>query len=312
MRYDVFTRMIFVWQDNFFLGRASLFSLLLLALTIGILVWESRINASREGAHVSAGSRRPGRVSLGRWKWPALGFCALVAFLGLAVPLGVLVMWLFRPSPAYAEGGLTFELSYAINSVGVAGAAAVGAVLLALPIAYLAARGDGRLASLPERATYVGYAMPGVVLGLSLIFLGLKYVNALYLTVPLLVFAYIVRFIPQAVGTIESSILQVDPKHGEAARSMGDSALRSFRRVTLPQITPGVIAGGALVFLTTMKELPATLLLRPLGFETFVTYIWQVQEQGYYGQAAIPALILVAVSALSMLVILKGDRYDVT
>jgi iron(III) transport system permease protein len=221
-------------------------------------------------------------------------------------------MWLFRPSPAYAQGGLTFDISYAVNSVSVATAAAIGAVLLALPIAYLSARSEGWLGSLPERATYVGYAMPGVVLGLALIFLGLKYVNAVYQTVALLVFAYIVRFIPQAVGIVETSILQVDPKHGEAARSMGDSPLRSFRRVTLPQITPGVVAGAALVFLTTMKELPATLLLRPLGFETFVTYIWQVQEQGYYGQAAVPALILVAVSALSMLVILKGDRYDVT
>ena len=312
MQYDVFTRMIYVWYNNAFLGRAALFSLLLLGLTVGILLWESRFNASREGAHVSAGSRRPGRISLGRWKWPALAFCSLVALLGLAVPLGVLFMWLFRTSPAYAQGGLTFELSYAFNSIGVAAAAAVGAVALGLPIAYLAARSDGWLGSLPERATYVGYAMPGVVLGLALIFLGLKYVSALYLTVPLLVFAYVVRFIPQAVGTIESSILQVDPKHGEAARSMGNSPLRSFRRVVFPQIAPGVVAGGALVFLTTMKELPATLLLRPLGFETFVTYIWQVQEQGYYGQAAVPALILVAVSALSMLIILKGDRYDVT
>ena len=312
MRYDVFTRMIYVWYNNFFLGRAALFSLLLLVLTVGILVWESRFNASRKGAHVSAGSRRPGRVSLGRWKWPAVGFCALVAVLGLGIPLGILGMWLFRTSPAYAEGGLTFELAYAVNSVGVAAATAVGAVLLALPIAYLSARSEGWAGSLPERATYIGYAMPGVVLGLALIFLGLKYVNALYQTVALLVFAYIVRFIPQAVGIVESSVLQVDPKHGEAARSMGDSPLRSFRRVTLPQIAPGVIAGGALVFLTTMKELPATLLLRPLGFETFVTYIWQVQEQGYYGQAAVPALILVAVSALSMLIILKGDTYDVT
>jgi iron(III) transport system permease protein len=102
----------------------------------------------------------------------------------------------------------------------------------------------------------------------------------------------------------------VDPKHVEAARSMGDSSLRSFLRVTVPQIAPGIVAGGALVFLTTMKELPATLLLRPLGFETFVTYIWQVQEAGYYGQAAVPALLLVGASALSMLVILHRDGYN--
>jgi len=310
MRYDVFTRMIFVWYDNFFLGRAALLSLLLLALTVLILAGESRIKAGREGAHVSSGSKRPGRIELGGWRWPAAGFCALVATLALAVPIGILVMWLRRPSPGYAEGGFEFQLAYAANSVGVSVAAAVCAVLIGLPLAYLAARGDSRLRSLPERASYVGYAMPGVVLGLSLIFLGLRYVNALYGTVVVLVFAYIVRFVPQAIGTMESSIRQVDPSHVEAAQSMGDSSLRSFRRVVLPQIAPGVIAGGALVFLTTMKELPATLLLRPLGEETIVTYIWQVQEAAYYGQAAVPALILVGLSALSMLIILRQDGYD--
>jgi iron(III) transport system permease protein len=80
--------------------------------------------------------------------------------------------------------------------------------------------------------------------------------------------------------------------------------------VTLPLITPGIATGVALVFLTTMKELPATLLLRPLRFDTLVTYIWRVQEAGLYGKAAVPALVLVLVSGLSMAVILaqEGDR----
>ncbi len=312
MRYDVFTRMIYIWYDNFFLGRAALMSLLLLVMTVGILVWESRISASREGAHVSSGSRRPGRIQLGSWKWPAVGFCLLIAGLALAVPIAILVMWLERPSPGYAEGGFEFQFAYVMNSVSVSFAAAILAVIVGLPLAYLAARSDSRLGSLPERASYVGYAMPGVVVGLALIFVGLRFAGVLYGTVFLLVFAYVVRFVPQAVGTMESSILQVDPKHVEAARSMGDGSFRSFRRVVLPQIAPGVISGGALVFLTTMKELPATLLLKPLGGETIVTYIWQVQEAAYYGQAAVPALILVGVSALSMLIILRQDAYDGT
>lgn len=310
MRYDVFTRMIYVEYMNRNRGFAALLSLVLLGLTIAILVWESRINASREGAHVSSGSNRPGLINLGRWRWPSLALPVTVVALGLAVPLGILGMWLVRPSPAYAAGGMSFQLDYAWNSLAVAGAAAVGAILLGLPVAYLAARSNSRLGALPERASYVGYAMPGVVVGLSLIFLGLRYATVLYGTVAILIFAYVVRFIPQAVGTMESSILQVDPKHVEAARSMGETSLRSFVRVTVPQIAPGVLAGGALVFLTTMKELPATLLLRPLGFETFVTYIWQVQEAGYYGQAAVPALLLVGASALSMLLILHGDGYN--
>ncbi|MEF8775105.1 MAG: iron ABC transporter permease [Haloarculaceae archaeon] len=314
MRYDVFTRMIFVeYNRNFNAGLASLLSLLLLAITVAILYWESRLGASREGAHVSSGSRRPGRVALGRWRWPAVGFCGLVAVLGVLLPLAILGMWLFLTAPGYAAGGFPFEWAQAINSLTLSGAAAVGAVVLGLPVAYLAARGKSRWAQLPERATYVGYAMPGVVLGLSLVFLGLKYVHVLYGTVVLLVFAYVVRFIPQAVGTMQSSILQVDPKHVDAARTMGDSSFVSFFRVELPQILPGVLSGAALVFLTTMKELPATLMLAPLDFEgTLVTYIWSVQEAGYYGQAALPALVLVGISGLSMLLILHQERYHGT
>ena len=312
LQYDVFTRAIYLEYQVNNLGFAALLSLVLLAFTLVILAGESRLGTSAEGAHVSSGSRRAGRLELGRWKWPALGFAGLVATLGLLVPLGTLVSWLFRTEPGYAAGGYAFRPEYVWNSLSVAGAAAVVAVLVALPVGYLAARGDGLLASLPERATYVGYATPGVVMGLSLIFFGLNVAGALYGTVGILVFAYVARFVPQAVGIIESSVLQVDPEHGEAARSMGDGPLRSFRRTVLPQVTPGVLAGGALVFLTTMKELPATLMLRPFGFETFVTYIWKVQEAGYYGQAAVPALVLVFVSALSMAVILSRERYDVT
>jgi iron(III) transport system permease protein len=312
MGFDVFTRAIFLEFQALNRGFAALLSLVLLAITLAVLAGESRLGSAVEGAHVAGGDRRAATVELGRWRWPALAVPGLVATLALALPLGILGTWLFRSGPGYAGGGFPFELAYVWNSLFVAAAAAAVSVLVGLPIAYLAARGRSRLAGLPERATYVGYATPGVVLGLALVFFGLRVVPALYQTAAILVFAYVIRFVPQAVGIMESSILQVDPEHGEAARTMGDSSLRSFLRVTLPQVTPGVLAGGALVFLTTMKELPATLILRPFGFETFVTYIWQVQEGGYYGQAALPALVLVGVSALSLVVILGRERPDVT
>jgi iron(III) transport system permease protein len=312
MQYDVFTREIFIANGTYDRGFAALLSLLLLAVTLTILYGESRFGDDRDGAHVSGGGRQPDRINLGRWKWPALGFSGLVATLALAVPLGTLAVWALRSTTEAVPSRYIFEWGLAYDSVGVAAAAAIASVLVALPIAYLSARSSSWVGSLSERATYVGYATPGVVVGLALVFLGLKYANFIYQTIPLLVFAYVVRFVPQAVGTIESSVLQVDPKHVEAARSMGESRLHAFRRVVFPQVTPGVLAGAALVFLTTMKELPATLLLRPFGFETFVTHIWEVQEAGYYGQAAVPALLLVAVSGLSMLVILRENRYDVT
>ncbi|QIO22927.1 iron ABC transporter permease [Haloarcula sp. JP-L23] len=307
MQYDVFTRMIFTEQQARNLDSAAVLSILLLVMAMGILGVESRISAGRDGAYVSSGDRRPGTIRLGYWKLPATLFCAAIATLCLALPIGILTQWLLR-SESTAPGQFTFGLTPILNSVGLAAAAAAICVVVALPIAYLAARGDSGLSSLPERISYVGYAVPGVVIGLSLIYLALRFVPFLYQSVIVLVFAYVVRFLPQAVGTTESSILQVDPSYIEAARSLGYAPLSAFREVVLPLVAPGIAAGAALVFLTTMKELPATLMLRPTGFETIVTYIWLVRGAAYQGQAAVPALILVGVSGLSMLIILRQER----
>lgn len=153
--------------------------------------------------------------------------------------------------------------------------------------------------------------MPGIVLALALVYFGSSYMPAIYQTLPLLVFAYVVRFMPQAVGSIRTTTLQVDPRLVEASRTLGTSPLAAFRRVTFPLIVPGVVAGTALVFLTTMKELSITLILKPTGFETLVTQIWRAQDAAYFQHAAVPALLLVAVSRLSMVVLLaQGDREE--
>jgi len=229
------------------------------------------------------------------------------------VPVWILGLWLVTADLA-ARPELGLKLEYVTNSVLVAGAAAVVAVLAAVPVAYFAARDASPLSNLFERATYVGFAVPGIVLALALVFFATGYETAdipfgpqIYQTLPLLVFAYVVRFMPQAVGSIRTSTLQVDPKLGEAARSLGSSPVAAFRKITLPLVTPGIVAGAALVFLTTMKELPATLILRPTGFETLVTLVWKAQESAYFQYAVVPSVLLLAVSGLSMIIILRQD-----
>ena len=310
MQYDVFTRMIYVEYRSWRVDYASILSLLLVGLTIVILAAESRIERADESdAYVNRGTDRPGRISLGYWKGPALAFCSTVAVLALVVPPAILLYWLGR-STAGIGGNYEFQWIYAWNSVYVSSLAAGVSVLAALPLAYLSARGDGRLSSLPERTSYVGYAVPGIVLGLGLMYFALNYANSLYYTIDIIVFAYVIRFMPQAVGTIRSSVLQTDRKLVEAARTLGHGPFSAFRKVVLPLVMPGIIAGGALVFLTSMKELAATLLLRYPDFETLVTYIWLVRSSADYGDAALPALVLIGVSGLSMLVLLWRG-YDV-
>ncbi|PSO49017.1 MAG: hypothetical protein BRC32_00750, partial [Actinobacteria bacterium QS_8_72_14] len=157
--FDVFTRAIFLEFQALNRGFAALLSLVLLVITLAVLAGESRLGTSVEGAHVAPGDRDAGRLSLGRWRWPAVAVPAGVALVALTLPLGILVMWLFRTDPGYAEGGYAFQLVYVWNSVGVAVAAALVSVLVGLPLAHLA-QGRAILAFSPD-AQVVGSTTRG-------------------------------------------------------------------------------------------------------------------------------------------------------
>ena len=310
MQFDAFTRVIYVDFTAYRQDRAALLSLQLLAATVLILGLESLVRSDQPVHVAGGGGRAGGAVRLGRLRWVAFAGALTVPLLALGAPLAVLLTWFVR-EPAPAGGSLATGPEVVVNSVGVAGAAALAATVVAVPVAYASATRGSRVAALFERVSYLGYAVPGVVLGLSLVYLGVEVLTPVYQTVGLLVVAYVVRFLPQAVGSIRAAVLQVDPALPEAARTLGRTSVGAFRSVTLPLVAPGVVGGAALVFLTTMKELPATLLLRPTGFSTLVTRVWTAHSDGYFGAAVVPALVLLVVSGLSMLVILSREGYDV-
>jgi len=306
MRLEVFTQFIYAQWEGFQRGHAVLLSLELVGVIGVLLALESRIGADRSGAYASGGRRGATQFSLGKWRYPAMLLPAAVATAALVVPIAVFVLLLFRTDPTYIQEP-SFSIWYAWDSVRVSLAAAVVAVLAALPIAVRSAAGDSWIARFADRAAYVGFAVPGIVIGIALVNFGLDVVPWLHRSIPILVFAYVIRFMPQALGSIRTSTLQVDRNLVAAARTLGESRLAAFRSVTLPLIAPGIATGAALVFLTTMKELPATLMLQDYGFKTLVLYIWEVREAGLYGRAAVPALVLILVSAVSMGVILRSE-----
>ena len=127
-------------------------------------------------------------------------------------------------------------------------------------------------------------------------FVGVNVLQPLYQTHVLLMAGYLTLFLSVAVGAIRASLLQVNPHVEEAAQSLGHSTWRTALRVTLPLVMPGILAGGALVLLLTLKELPATLLLSPTGFETLSTSIWNSVSEAFYARAAAPALMLIVVT----------------
>jgi iron(III) transport system permease protein len=127
----------------------------------------------------------------------------------------------------------------------------------------------------------------------------------------MLAFAYAVLFLPQAIGAVRASLLQVHPSHEEAARLLGRGPIATFWHVVVPQARPGILAGGALVFLTCMKELPATLLLAPTGFTSLATRIWSTTSEGQFGRAAASALLIIVLSSLPTAVLVLRDQRTV-
>ena len=309
MQANVFTSTIYWEFSGFAVEYAALLALQLIAIVAIVLVIEAGIGRDEDA---SGGVASGSTVRLGGWKWPAMGFVSLLGFITLVVPVAIFTNWLFR-SEGDPIPSLEFQWEFAFNSVYLALLAAVVACLFALPVAYYSARSNSLLSRLLERATYIGFAVPGIVIGLALVFLGTRSLPWLYREgVALLVFAYVVRFLPQAVGTVRSSVLQVDDKTIEAARTLNAGPLEAFRRVTLPLIMPGVVVGSILVFLTTMKELPVTLMLQPIGMDTLVIIIWDAQSALAYRYAAIPALVLIFISGLSMLILLRQEDNNVS
>ena len=213
----------------------------------------------------------------------------------------VLMYWMFRGA---STGGAANRLvNQAWNSVTMGLTAAVLTVALALPTAIVSVRHRGKLTTLLERQAYLGYALPGIAIALAFVYIGARFIPSLYQTVWLLLIGYAVRFLPQALGAERVSLLQISPRIEEASRTLGEGMLGTFRRVTVRLATPGLLAGFGLVALTVMKELPLTMMLAPIEFETLATGIWQATQTGAYGRAAAPALILIVVSAAPSLIL---------
>lgn len=309
MRYSTFTRAIYLqYQAAFDRTPAAVLGLMLVAMTVAVLAVEMRVGRVRR--HTMASRRTTAReaplLPLGRWRWPAAAFVGAVVVVALVLPLSVVAWWFVRGLQSGQEVGVT--LAAARNSLQASALGAVASVLAALPIAIWAARYPGRRGRLVERAAFTGYALPGIVVALSLVFFGARYAGPLYQTQALLVFAYVVLFLPQAVGAIRTSLLQIPPSMEEAARTLGSRPLGALVRVIVPLARRGAWSGGALVFLTVMKELPATLLLAPTGFDTLATRVWTTTSEAFFARASVPAAGLIVLGSLPLALLVIAER----
>lgn len=299
LRVDAFTRVIYTtYRASFDRTSAAVLSLVLVALAVLLVLAERRMRGRSSRYRTSTGAARGAPLITLTPITTALALIAMAALavLALGVPIGSLLARLAEGSRRALDPGEL--LSATLGSAGVSLLGAVIAVALALPVAALAARYRTRRTALIETVAYTGHALPGVVVGLSLVFLTLAVLPIAYQTIATLAFAYAVLFLPKAIGASRASIAAVPPVLEQTARTLGRSPFGAWRATTLRLAWPGVAAGGLLVLLTAMKELPATLMLRPTGLDTLATELWSRTEIAAYGAAAPYALALIALAAV--------------
>lgn len=311
LRYETFTFAIFNQYESA-LNRsvAAGLSLVLVFFAILLLLGEGFSRGRARYHRSTSGSVRPNsEVDLGKWRWVAFLLVLVPVLAGLVGPVGVLMWWLIR---GLMRGqSMTALVEPAVNSISISLMAAGLTVLIATPVAVLAVRYRPWLPGRAiERATHIGFGLPGVVVAISLVFFGVNYALPLYQSTWLLLFGYTVLFLPAAVGAIKYSLMQVNPRIEEAARGLGRTQFRTLLTVTLPIAMPGVLVGAALVFLMTMKELPATLILSPIGFKTLATVIWDSSVDAFFARTAAASLLLILLAGIptAYMVLREGTR----
>jgi iron(III) transport system permease protein len=296
MRYDAFTWVIYgAYRAGFNPTRAAVLALILVIIALGLVAAEA---AARGRAVTTMTPRAVGRHRPIRLRRNAIWFQLLaiaVSLVSLAFPLWRILVWVDSYG---AKDGFGDVMSALWGSIRYSVVAAVATVMVALPIALLVARYRTRTAILIERSTYVTHALPGIVVAISMVFVGVRVLRPVYLEAPLLVLAYIALFLPVAVSGIRASAEQIPMGLDDMARSLGSSPMSVVRRINLPLIAPGIAAAAALVTLAAMKELPVTMLLRPTGTETLATRLWTYTTVSDYAGAGPYALAIILFVAI--------------
>jgi iron(III) transport system permease protein len=289
----------------------------LLGIVALILLLE-RLTRGRARYHHTTGRYRPlpGHLLRGWRAWLATLACALPVFLGFALPGAILL------AMAFTGGHDLFGARYlelTANSFTLAGLTAILAVAIALFLTYAQRLSGTRTVSAANRIAGLGYAVPGAIIAVGILIPLAAFDNALdrwldaafgistglLLTGTIfgLVYAYLVRFMAVALQTVDASLAKVTPGMDAAARSLGESARGAMARVHGPMVSGGLLTAGLIVFVDVMKELPATLILRPFNFDTLAVQAYRLAADERLTEASTAALVIVAVGLLPVIVL---------
>ena len=315
--YDTFTTAIYkAWFGFFNLHLAAQLATLLLILVVVALTVERRLRG--RSRYDENRSRHWRRIPLnGSKKWLAAGYAALVFALAFFVPLLQLISWAWESRADFDQSyrqllGHTFMLGMIAALLTVTGA---------FILAYNRRIHQNRTSAITVRIGTLGYALPGSVLAvgvmISLVWLdqrvadfaeavlGIESELLLSGSVFALLIAYFARFQAVAFGPVESALERIRPSIRDASRSLGATNWETIRLIYLPMLKPGMLTAALLVLVDTMKEMPATLLLRPFGWDTLAVRIYEMTSEGEWERAALPAVALVLVGLIPVSILVR-------
>jgi iron(III) transport system permease protein len=321
--YRTLTETVYrTWAGMFDRVAATQLASLLLVGAFALLILERATRGARGFLNRPRGGRPLVTVALhGGWAVAATAACLTVLGLAFLLPVGQLIVWAWRRG-LDAQVAQTFTILL-VDTAWLAGTAAVVITLAGLVMAYARRLDRSRLTQVVTEFSAMGYAVPGAVIAvgvlgpLSVVDRGLA---ALLGTVggPVevlltgsivgILFAYLVRFLAVALQGLDAALVRIPRSMDEAARSLGVSGRRLLGRVHLPLLRGGLAATLLLLWVETMKELPATLLLRPIGLKTLAIEIWERTSESLWEDAALPALALVLVGLVPLLIVTRLTR----
>ncbi len=291
LRYQTFTLSIYLQMSGRFdMQAAAGLSLVLVVLSLTFLILErffrdrQRYYSSRQAQQLQ---RRPASPMEQVLIWLWLGGITLFAF---GLPVAWMLHWSFE---AWQQSLIDEQFwGYVKNSLVVSIAAASLATVAALPVALFHARLRNKVSQSYIHLSSVGFVLPGPVIALGILSFALSWLPWIYGTLVVLLLAMLIRFLPLAVQAQEAAVQQVSPSIEEAGRSLGATPWQNLTRVLIPMLRTGLVSAWVLVFIDTLKELPATLLLRPTGFDTLPVRIWIEASEEMLELAAPSALML--------------------
>ena len=303
------------WLGYGSLATAARLSCLMLLAVVLLIALERRSRQRQQVFQKSMGHEQPLRYPLkGASRLLAGLWCWGLVLAGFGLPFVILLDYGVR---YFALSWTPEFVRFAGNSLLISALTALLAMAIALLLGFFRRLDGGTRSLLPLRIAATGYAMPGTVLAIGVLvpltaldfglndlaeWLGMQGPGLLLTgTLTAIVFGYLVRFVAIAIGSVESSMGKVSPSLDMAARSLGQGTGGMLRRVHLPLVRRGLFAGAMLVFIESMKELPAALLLRPFNFETLATHVYQFVSDEMLERGALGAIVIVLVGLVPLI-----------